>query len=50
MFSFEESEERLRASARPRLGWNVDDEIQRGMVDVMSISQPHILVEGDWSS
>ena len=45
IFSFEESEERLRATAHG-LGWNLDAEIQRGMVEIVSIPQPNILVEG----
>ncbi len=45
VFSFEETEERLRASARG-LGWNLDREIERGMVEMVFIPQPEILVEG----
>jgi circadian clock protein KaiC len=45
VFSFEETEERLRASARG-LGWNLDREIERGMVEIVFIPQPDILVEG----
>jgi circadian clock protein KaiC len=45
VFSFEETEERLRASARG-LGWNLDREIERGMVEIVFIPQPEILVEG----
>ena len=44
LFSFEETEERLRASARG-LGWELDREIDRGMVEIVFISQPNILVE-----
>lgn len=46
MFSFEETEERLRATARG-LGWDLDAEIARGMVEIVFIPQPNILVDGD---
>jgi circadian clock protein KaiC len=46
LFSFEETEERLRASARG-LGWNLDAEIDRGMVEIVFIPQPDVLVDGD---
>ncbi len=46
LFSFEETEERLRATARG-LGWDFDAEIKRGMVAIVFIPQPDILVEGD---
>jgi circadian clock protein KaiC len=46
LFSFEETEERLRATARG-LGWNLDAEIDRGMVTIVVIPQPDILVDGD---
>jgi circadian clock protein KaiC len=46
LFSFEETEERLRATARG-LGWELDAEIKRGMVAIVFIPQPDILVEGD---
>jgi circadian clock protein KaiC len=45
MFSFEETEERLRASARG-LGLDFDREIERGMIEIVFIPQPEILVEG----
>ncbi|WP_437767730.1 ATPase domain-containing protein [Sorangium sp. So ce764] len=44
-FSFEESEARLRATARG-LGWDLEAEIERGMVEIVFIPQPDILVEG----
>jgi len=44
VFTFEETEERLRASARG-LGWELDREIERGMVEIVFIPQPEILVE-----
>ncbi len=44
VFSFEETEERLRASARG-LGWDLDREMKRGMVEIVFIPQPEILVE-----
>lgn len=43
-FSFEETEERLRATARG-LGWKLDREIERGMVEIVFIPQPDIMVE-----
>lgn len=46
MFSFEETEERLRATGRG-LGWDLDAEIERGMLSIVFIPQPDILVEGD---
>jgi circadian clock protein KaiC len=45
-FSFEETEERLRATARG-LGWELDREIDRGMVEIVFIPQPDILVDRD---
>lgn len=44
VFSFEETEERLRAAARG-LGWDLDHEIDRGMVEIVFIPQPDIRVE-----
>ncbi len=44
IFSFEETEERLRAAARG-LGWDLDEQIERGMVEIVFIPQPEILVE-----
>src|ERR1051326_2331335 len=44
VFSFEETEERLRATARG-LGWNLDHEIKKGMVEIVFIPQPNIQVE-----
>lgn len=43
-FSFEETAERLRAAARG-LGWDLDGEIERGMVEIVFIPQPSIMVE-----
>jgi circadian clock protein KaiC len=45
IFSFEETEERLRASARG-LGWDLDAEIDRGLIEIVFIPQPNIMVEG----
>lgn len=45
-FSFEETEERLRATAKG-LGWDLDREIDRGMVEIVFIPQPDILVESN---
>lgn len=44
VFTFEETEERLRASARG-LGWELDREIERQMVEIVFIPQPEIMVE-----
>ena len=44
VFSFEETEERLRAIGRG-LGWDLDAEIDRGMVEIVFIPQPDIMVE-----
>ena len=44
LFSFEETEERLRAAAQG-LGWDLDREIDRGMVEIVFIPQPDIVVE-----
>jgi len=44
IFSFEETEQRLRATARG-LGWDLDREIARGMVQIVFIPQPNIMVE-----
>jgi circadian clock protein KaiC len=45
-FSFEETDERLRAAARG-LGWDLDREIARGMLQIVFIPQPDIRVESD---
>ncbi|ATB44391.1 hypothetical protein CYFUS_009878 [Cystobacter fuscus] len=45
-FSFEETEARLRDTARG-LGWELDREIDRGMVQIVFIPQPDILVDRD---
>ncbi|MDP8999439.1 MAG: AAA family ATPase [Myxococcota bacterium] len=44
VFSFEETEARLRAAARG-LGWDLDHQIARGMVEIVFIAQPDIVVE-----
>jgi circadian clock protein KaiC len=44
LFSFEETEERLRAAAKG-LGWDLGREIDRGMVEIVFIPQPDIMVE-----
>jgi circadian clock protein KaiC len=44
IFSFEETEARLRAVARD-LGWEFDREIERGMIQIVFIPQPNIMVE-----
>jgi len=45
IFSFEETAERLLATARG-LGWELEQEIERGMVEIVFIPQPDIMVEG----
>jgi circadian clock protein KaiC len=45
-FSFEETESRLRGNARG-LGWDLDGEIERGMIEIVFIPQPEILVEAN---
>ena len=45
VFSFEETEERLHATAQG-LGWDLDGEIDRGMVEIVFIPQPDVMVEG----
>jgi circadian clock protein KaiC len=44
VFSFEETSERLRASARG-MGWDFDAQIDRGMIELVFIPQPDIWVE-----
>jgi len=44
IFSFEETEARLRSTARG-LGWDLDREIERGMVEIVFVPQPEIVVE-----
>jgi circadian clock protein KaiC len=46
IFSFEETEERLLADARG-LGFDLEREIERGMVEIAFVAQPDIVVEGD---
>jgi circadian clock protein KaiC len=45
IFSFEETKERLLASARG-LGWDLEKELERGMIEIVFIPQPNIMVEG----
>jgi circadian clock protein KaiC len=45
-FSFEETEDRLRAAARG-LGWDLDRQIARGLIEIVFIPQPDIRVEAD---
>ncbi|HEY0475998.1 MAG TPA: ATPase domain-containing protein [Kofleriaceae bacterium] len=45
-FSFEETEDRLRAAALG-LGWDLDSEIERGMIEIVFIPQPEIRIEAD---
>lgn len=45
-FSFEETPERLHATARG-LGWDLEREISRGMVELVFIPQPDIMLEAD---
>ena len=44
LFSFEETDERLRAAAQG-LGWDLGREIERGMIEIVFIPQPDILLE-----
>ena len=44
VFSFEETDERLRSEARG-LGWDLDAQIKKGMVEIVFIPQPDIVVE-----
>ncbi len=44
LFSFEETEDRLRATARG-LGWSLDEQLERGMLEIVFIPQPEIMVE-----
>jgi len=44
IFTFEETAERLRAAASG-LGWDLDGEIDRGMIEIVFIPQPNIMVE-----
>ncbi len=44
IFSFEETSERLRAAASG-LGWDLDDQIARGMIEIVFIPQPDIRME-----
>lgn len=46
LFSFEETEERLLAAAKG-LGWDLERELRRGMVEIVFIAQPEIAVEQD---
>ena len=46
LFSFDETEERLRATGRG-LGWDFDAVIERGMLAIVFVPQPNILVDGD---
>lgn len=44
LFSFEETEERLVATAKG-MGWDIDKEIKAGNIEIIFIPQPDILVE-----
>lgn len=44
IFSFEETEERLRSAARG-LGWDLDAEVDRGMIEIVFIPQPDVELE-----
>jgi circadian clock protein KaiC len=45
-FSFEETEARLRSNGKG-LGWDLDAQIERGMIEIVFIPQPQILVEAN---
>jgi circadian clock protein KaiC len=44
IFSFEETKERLLATAHG-LGWDLEEQIERGMIEMVFIAQPDIFVE-----
>jgi circadian clock protein KaiC len=44
VFSFEETQARLRATASG-FGWDLDKQIERGMIEIVFIPQPNIMVE-----
>ena len=44
LFSFEETEDRLRSAARG-LGWDLDEQIDAGMIEIVFIPQPDIKIE-----
>ncbi|CAM6054722.1 unnamed protein product [Sphagnum tenellum] len=44
LFTFEETEERIRVAATS-MGWDLTAEINRGMIEIVTISQPDILVD-----
>jgi circadian clock protein KaiC len=44
LFLFEETQDRILASTS-KMGWDFSAQIKRGMIEVISISQPEILVE-----
>lgn len=46
LFSFEETEQRLRAAAKG-MGWDLEHEINRGMIEIVFIPQPDIMVEAN---
>lgn len=46
VFSFEETEERLLATAAG-MGWDLEREIERGMIEIVFIPQPDIMVEAN---
>lgn len=46
IFSFEETSDRLRASAHG-LGWDLDAQIESGMLEIVFIPQPEIMIESD---
>jgi circadian clock protein KaiC len=46
LFSFEETDQRLRAAARG-LGWQFDELIAKGMIELVCVPQPEIMVEAE---
>ena len=44
LFSFEETTDRLRATAKG-MGWDLEGQIERGMIEMVFIPQPDIVVE-----
>ena len=43
-FSFEETRERIISNAKG-MGWNIEEQIEKGMIEIVFIPQPDILVE-----
>jgi circadian clock protein KaiC len=46
LFSFEETDQRLRDAARG-LGWKLDEMIEKGLLEIVFVPQPAIMVEAE---